>query len=327
MKRPRDWFTRRVIWPLQAAPVYLAFGLLGLLPVRLSSALCGWGARLLGPLLPVTIKARVNLNRAFPDKSRREISRIVRGVWENLGRTAGEYPHLRRMWDDSLRDQVDARGGIAAELEKAGAGEHITYRTARLEVVGIENFLRLLVDEGPAIIFSAHMGNWELLPLGAANFGAFISVVYRTPNNPYVARLIERMRGDMSELLPKGLQGAAATTRVLDQGGRLGFLIDQKQNGGIPVPFFGRPAMTGVTLARMVLKFGCPVYGAWVQRLGGNRFRITVTPPLEFPTTGDEKADVAAIMTEVNRVVEGWVRERPDQWLWLHNRWPKGTPS
>lgn len=93
-------------------------------------------------------------------------------------------------------------------------------------------------------------------------------------------------------------------------------------NDGIAVPFFGRPAMTAPALAQFALRFDCPVVPARVERLGGARFRLTIQPPLEIQKSGDRQADVLAAMTEVNRIIEGWVRDRPDQWLWLHRRWP-----
>jgi len=93
-------------------------------------------------------------------------------------------------------------------------------------------------------------------------------------------------------------------------------------NDGIPIPFFGRPAMTAPALAEFALRFDCPVVPARVERLRGARFRITLYPPMDLPRTGDRRADVVAIMTKINAVIEEWVRERPDQWLWLHNRWP-----
>jgi len=190
-------------------------------------------------------------------------------------------------------------------------------------VVGVEHIFDLEFDPRPAIIFSAHMGNWELMPLWSARLGMPAAVVYRTPNNPYVAGLIARIRAGMGTLLPKGVLGAVLSGKVLEDGGLLGILVDQKQNRGLAIPFFGRPAMTAPMLGRLALKFRCPVLGASVQRLDGQRFRITITPPLELPDSGDQAADVATLMTRVNATVEGWIRERPDQWMWIHRRWSK----
>jgi KDO2-lipid IV(A) lauroyltransferase len=99
-------------------------------------------------------------------------------------------------------------------------------------------------------------------------------------------------------------------------------LVDQKMNDGITVPFFGRPAMTAPAIARLGLRFQCPLLPIRVERLQGARFRLTVLPALDIVDTGDAAADVLSTMTRVNAVIESWVRARPEQWLWLHRRWP-----
>jgi len=99
-------------------------------------------------------------------------------------------------------------------------------------------------------------------------------------------------------------------------------LVDQKMNDGIPVPFFGRDAMTAPALARLALRFDCAVVPVRVDRLARARFRITAEPPLPLPRSGERARDTAALMRSVNAVLERWIRERPDHWLWLHRRWP-----
>ena len=99
-------------------------------------------------------------------------------------------------------------------------------------------------------------------------------------------------------------------------------LVDQKMNDGIAVPFFGRDAMTAPALAQFALKYDCPVVPVRVELLGGAYFRMTFYPALEIVPTDDRHADILRIMTEVNAIMESWIRDRPAQWLWLHRRWP-----
>jgi len=108
---------------------------------------------------------------------------------------------------------------------------------------------------------------------------------------------------------------------VEERGGHLGLLVDQHFGRGVVVPFFGRPVQVPATLAKLAYRFDCPVHGTRVERLGGARFRITITPPLVLPRSGDTQADVVTVMAEVMAMLESWVRERPEQWLWLHRRW------
>ncbi len=288
---------RFVLHPLEAAAALLLYCLLWVVPLDAASALGGWLGRSVGPRLGVSRRAVNNLRKTFPDMTPDEVSRIVKRVWDNFGRVAAEYPHLDRI-------KVYEPGG-------------------RVEIVGIEHFDRMRDDGKPGIFFSAHIGNWEVLALGATQRGLPLDRVYRAANNRLVEWVFRRGRSAVSgALIPKGPGGARHLLRSLRNGNHLAMLVDQKMNDGIAVPFLGRTAMTAPALAELALKFDCPVVPARVVRLEGARFRFIVEPPLEMPRTGDRKADVAALMTRVNEVIGDWVRETPEQWLWLHNRWP-----
>ena len=305
-----------------AAPLLLMFALMRFIPLSWASGTMGRLFRWIGPRLLYSRRMRTNLDIALPDLDNPARRKIICGSWENLGRLAGEMCHLDKIWEDRIYDEAAAIG-IEGFLAAANRHETITLKGERIEVVGAENFAHLQTGEGPALIFSPHMGNWELLPLFAARFGVFTSVVFRRPNNPFIARKIERMRAGMVSLIPKGFEGAIAAGRVMEAGGRLGFLVDQKQNRGLEIPFFGKPAMTGHTLAKLALDFDASIFGTCVIRLPRGRFRFIVTPALKYDRSGDTKADQTTIMTAVNRQVEAWVRAYPEQWLWQHRRWPK----
>jgi len=295
---------------------------LRLLPSSAASAIGGFVGRTLGPLLPYSGRATRNLRRIFPDMPAREQRRIVRGMWDNLGRVAAESARIRALWDPQINAAI-AELGAEKSLEALRTGETLTIEGGRIRIVGVENFVRLLSTRGPALIFVPHMGNWELLPVGAARFGVFTSVIFRRPNNPFLGRLVDRSRAGMVALLPKGYEGGAAAGRVMLEGGRLGLLVDQKQNRGVALDFLDQPAMTGLTLARFALRFDAPIFGACCRRRGGRNFTIEITPPLAVERTGDDAQDEKAIMQMVNDRIADWVRETPDQWLWLHRRWGK----
>lgn len=283
----------RVRMAAEGAVAHLAFALFRALPLDRASGVGGFLFRAIGPRLGVSRLARRNLAQAFPGKTPAEVDALLRGVWDNLGRTLGELPHL------------DA---IVAD---------------RVEVVGAEVLLGLRDDGRPGLFFSAHLANWEIAVYVAGRLGLKLHLFYRAANNPWTESLYRRVRGDAAAgLLPKGSRGARRALDLLGRGEHIGLLADQKMNDGIAVPFFGRPAMTAPALAQFALRFDCPVVPARVERLGGARFRLTIQPPLEIQKSGDRQADVLAAMTEVNRIIEGWVRDRPDQWLWLHRRWP-----
>lgn len=282
---------------LEAAGIVVALAFFRLLPLDAASALGGWLCRHIGPWLPVSRHAVRNLRRCFPEKPEAEIRRLLVAMWDNLGRVFGEYPHL---------------------------GHFRLYEPdSRVEVIGAENVDLLREDGKPGIFFSAHVGNWEIAALSVSRRGVPIALIYRAPNNPVVDALMRWARSRVvHETMPKGTEGARRALAILRDGGHLGMLVDQKMNDGIAVPFFGRPAMTAPAMAQFALRFGCPVVPVRVERIRGSRFRLTLHPPLEIAKTGDRHGDILALMTRVNAIIEGWIRERPEQWLWLHRRWP-----
>ncbi len=304
---------------LEAAGASLVIAIISVLPVDWASAFGGWLGRTIGPRFGISKRATRNLTRALPEMPAAEVETTIRAMWDNLGRTAAEYPHVGKFWD--ARVPEDREGLLAMIAGMREAGEAMFFAGERVEVAGLEHLERLLAHRGAALFFSAHLGNWEVLPCWAARVGIPISVVYRAPNNPYFAKILRRLRSDHGPLLPKGLQGALASVKVLEEGGRLGMLMDQKQNRGLAVPFFGRPAMTAPTIAKLALRYDCPIFGAWVQRLDGARFRITFAPPIEPRSGADEDAEIMAILVRINALLEDWIRARPDQWLWMHRRW------
>jgi Kdo2-lipid IVA lauroyltransferase/acyltransferase len=279
-----------------------AFRLVRALPIDRASNTGAAIARTFGPLLPVNRLGMDNLRHAFPEKSEAELKAILREVWDNLGRIAAEYPHLDQIWD---WDEANPGGG-------------------RVEATGMEYFTDLRDDGKPAIIFTAHLANWELPAVCAARHDLPTTAVYRTPNNAYVARrLLKIRRGTMGELLAAGSGQAVAfaMASVLEKGDHLGLLVDQRLTRGLKIDFFGRPASTNPILGRLARRFDCPVHGVRVVRLPGNRFRLDLTPPIELPRDDEGLIDPEGAMRVVNEIVEGWVRENPGQWLWLHNRW------
>jgi KDO2-lipid IV(A) lauroyltransferase len=292
-------FRRALRYPLEALGLVLGLGLFRLLPVDTASNLGGWLGRTLGPHLPVTRWARANLRLAFPDKPGSEIETVVRGMWDNLGRTAAEYPHLGRITAPaSGRVEVIDRSGPPPVQERVR----------------------------PGILVSGHLANWEILPVVAGRFGIDLAGIARLPNNPLVRPLVDRLRGVAGGArIPKGAEGAKQAIALLRRGGTLGILVDQKMNDGIEAAFFGRPAMTAAGPAQLALSLGCPLVPVRIERLGPARFRMTVHPPLAHPATGERQGDVAELTAALNRLLESWIAKRPQEWLWLHKRWPRGV--
>ena len=293
----RQWLPRDFTHRIEAVGAGLMFGLFRLLPLDAASAVGGWLGRLVGPPLGVTKRAQINLQRALPHLGAVEARRVMRGMWDNLGRVIAEYPHL-----DAFK---------------------VYDRDGRIEVVGGDIVDPLLAAGKPIIFISAHYGNWEIGTMAATQRGLDVAEVYRAANNPWVDRLIASYRGSIgSELIPKGVVAARRSLAAIRDGRHLAILVDQKMNDGIAVPFFGRDAMTAPAVAQLALRFDCAIIPARVERRAGARFRIVISPPIPVTRTGDRHADLLATMTAVNAEIESWIRARPEMWLWLHRRWP-----
>jgi KDO2-lipid IV(A) lauroyltransferase len=247
--------------------------------------------------LPPNRTARRNLKAAFPEKSGAEIEAILSGMWDNLGRTVAEYPHLKKF------DQV-------------GPG-------SRIEVNGAEHVDAILRVGQGVMILSAHLGNWEIMPMLGEMLGLDGATVVRPPNNPYVARWIARqraLRGPKDQIGKHS--GARRIFSQLRAGKAIYMLVDQRNDEGIAVDFFGRPTMTTPVPAALAMKTGARLLIAGNRRKGRSaRFEVTVMPGPEFVSTGDEDADTRSLTERFTAQVEAIIRSDPSQWLWIHRRW------
>ncbi len=296
---PRTALQRWLADPLEAMVLRLVLGLFRLLGPENASNLGGWLGRTIGPLLPLSERARRNLRLAMPELSKAEIDRIVRGTWENSGRVFGEMVHLERM---------------------AAAG--------RIETVPeeIEALQQIKADGLPLLLLGGHLANFELFTVLAPIHGFPLTAVYRAPNNPRADRIWRQLRGK-TNLLPKGPETLRAITKTMADGDNLALMIDQKLNEGIEVPFFGHPAMTNPLPAHFASRFKAPIIFGWAERLGPARYRVRTEriEPVE-PAERSGSAKRAAFYEttlRINEALEKRIREQPENWFWLHRRWGK----
>jgi len=276
------------------------FALLRRMSPERASNLVGGLARRVGPWLPEHRVGRRQLAASFPDRDAAWVESTLRDAWENLGRVAGEYVHLDRIWD--YDEHAPDAGRVTTDAGPV---------------------LELLRDDGqPALLFTAHLGNWELPAVAARRHGLPTAVAYRMPNNRAVAEQIVAIRAPlMGRLISTRRAGAFEMAAALERGEHLGMLVDQFFGRGPEITFFGRPTKANPTLARLARRFDCPVYGVRVIRRPGLRFHVTTTGPIDLPRDAEGLVDVAAATQAINSVIEGWVREEPGQWLWFHRRW------
>jgi KDO2-lipid IV(A) lauroyltransferase len=263
---------------------------------------CGRIMRALGPWLPEHRVGRANLVAAFPQWSAAEIARVLDGVWDNLGRVGVEFAHLDRLWNF---DPADPEAG------------RIEFSPGT-----IDRFLRLRDDGKPALVFAAHLANWELPAVAAAAYGLGTAVLYRPPNIAHVDRFVNDTRSlQMGKLIPTSLDAPVRMADALMSGIHVGMHVDQYYGRGVNVIFFGRPTLANPLIARLARRVDCPIHAVRAIRLPGHRFRIDLTEAIEPVREANGEIDIAATMQVMTSLIEGWVREHPEQWLWLHRRW------
>ena len=259
--------------------------------------------RKVGPLFKEHRLGRENLRLAFPEKSDAEIETILSGVWDNLGRIAIEFAHLDEF-------SVEGYGTPTADV--------ITYPPESKE-----RYERILASGKPTLGFAAHLANWEMPAVGAKLLGNRSAVLYRRPNISAISDLVIKLREPlMGDLIPTGLDAPVKLARLLQSGAHVGMLADQHYTKGVPVTFFGRPCLANPLIALLARQTEAPIHGARVVRKpDGNSFWGEVGEEVKPVRDADGRIHIQSTMQAITSVIEGWIREHPEQWLWLHRRW------
>ncbi len=282
---------------------YLLIGSLFILkyfPANIGFAFFSWLAKTFGPLVHRHKIALANLKAAYPEKTEEELHAIAVEMWENIGQFLAEYIFLDKIFD------------FDPHADKPGL----------IEVKGAEIFERLKNEKKPHIFFTAHTGNFELLPICAQSFGLNVTVLFRPPNNPYIAkRVLKARQTSMGHLVPSKAGAAWALAAKLAEGENVGMLVDQKFRRGVLGTFFNRPLKTNPLIIKLARQYDCDIYPARCIRLAGRRHRLELYERVKLPLDEKNEIDIAASTQKLNDIVESWVREYPGQWTWLHRRW------
>ena len=290
----RKFHERFIKDPLVGFIIIFLWFFFKILPLDIASFLGGLLGRSFKYIIPKKQKvALYNLKKCFPNKSDAERKKIAQNMWIHLGRMLGEMPHAKKI-------------------------------LKRITVYGMENREHIKNDGKGGFLASGHVGNWELAGPLTTSSGLPMHLVYRAANNPWIEKFIFQNRNFGGvQLIPKGAAGAKKMIELLKSGEHIGILCDQKLREGIDVPFFGHLAKTAPAVATLALKFDLPILPTRVVRDKGAHYSCYYSKPLELPNTGDKTVDTYEIMCKINKILEDWITERPEQWLWIHHRWDK----
>lgn len=269
---------------------------LALFPRKISLFLGKNMGRILYLLLPSRFNiARKNLIASFPEISEKKVKTIIKQCWENLGEGAADFVKMPKISKEELYSFVEPQGLVHLENSyQKGKG---------------------------ALIITAHYGAWELgakfWPLSRFN----TAVIARRVKNPYVNDLVTRIRSADGTKVILSRNGAREAIRWLRQGNLLAILIDHRvTEGSLQIPFLGRLASTTSLPGILALRYSIPVHPVHCWRQG-SKIKIQISPAMDFSDLAQSEEGIFEAACRMNKVVEDWIKERPEAWLWIHNRW------
>ncbi|MEQ1707366.1 MAG: lysophospholipid acyltransferase family protein [Terricaulis sp.] len=259
-----------------------------------------WGAGLVplvGSLTSAHKTALRNIAMAFPNEPDAWHREVRQGMWAEIGRMSGEFPHMGKFLDLYRNGDIDYQGRERIEAT-FGKG---------------------------AVFIGGHFTNWEVTSLCLAQTDPNCHFTYRPANNPIIDRYIVETRREFGLELQaaKGKEGGMGLLRSLAKGRSVALMNDQKYNAGLAAPLFGYDCMTADGPTRLALRFKVPLIPISGRRIEGQRFRVQVHEPIALDYDNPSDEAVLAGVKRINAFMEARIREAPAQWFWAHRRWPK----
>lgn len=293
---------------LEYYAVRLMLGAVGVFSLKTSMKFGKGVGKLIGSRLRgLRRAARRNLEIAFPDWTESERDKVAIGTFESLGRHLGFVSHFKRLNPEDIPKLV--------------------------EVVGKEHFDKAYAEGCGVLFFTGHFGSWEIFNLLPQAFGHGINILVRRIDNPLVENYVDKMRTRFGSITLDKTRSARAMFRVLEEGELLGILADLnvQEKEGVFVDFFGVPASTTTSIARLALKTGAvvvPAFAVWEE--SKQKYVVYLEPAVEYEKTEKADEEIKILTQKITHVVEKYVRKYPEQWLWIHKRWntrPAGEPN
>ena len=275
--------------------LFCIFKIIGL---RNASDLGSILGKYIGPLFRSKDITKQNIKIGLGKMDEKKETEIINGMWSNIGRTFAEYIFLKDF-----------------KFNKTNF-DHI-------KINGINYLNEIKENNEPAIFYSGHFANFELMAMELDKFGIKCAAIYRPLNNFFLNPFIEylRMKYICPNQIPKGRRGIREIIHKIKDGYSIALMVDQRVSEGLKIPFFNKPAYTTTIPAQLVLKYNCKLVPIFLERKEGANFEMTIHKPYKIQKTGNDEDDTKNITLKINQIIEKMILKNPKQWIWSHNRW------
>ena len=254
--------------------------------------------RVIGPLFRSKNIIKQNIKNGLGEVDKNRETEIINGMWSNIGRTFAEYVFLKDFkFNKTNFDHIKING---------------------------TNYLNKVKNNNePAIFYSGHFANFELMAMELDKFGIKCAAIYRPLNNFFLNPLMEylRMKYICPNQIPKGRMGIREIISKVKDGYSIALMVDQRVSEGPRTLFFNKPAHTTTIPAQLALKYNCKLVPISLERKEGPNFEMTIHEPYKIEKTGNDEEDTKNITLKINQVIEKMILKNPKQWIWSHNRW------
>ena len=284
---------KNIIYFFQFIIIIFSFLLFKILRFKLSSAIGGKIFEIIGPIFRSNILINKNIKKAFPNLSEKNLEQIKSKMWNNYGRTFAEYMFIKNF------------------------RKH--YNHPNITIEGKEELDKIKKNNLPVIFISGHFANFELMAMSIEKLGINLCTIYRPLNNKFLNIIMENIRKNFicKKQIKKGISGIREIIKLRKNNFSIALMIDQRVSEGIKVNFFNEKASTTTIPAQLVKKFNMPVVPVFIERFENINFKINFHKPIYF----NNNETTENITIKLNKILEKMILQRPEQWIWTHNRW------
>ena len=278
---------------LQFLLTIIFFGIFKILGPRKSSNISGILFEKIGPLFRSKKLIHSNIKKAIPNIDNDNLKLITKSMWNNYGRIFAEYIFISQFRIGKLESKIKIEGHEILD-----------------EIVKLDK---------QVVFISGHLSNFELMAMCLEKNGIKLSAIYRPLNNIFLNYIMEKIRNKYicKYQIKKGIGGIKKLIKLMKNNFSAALMIDQRVSQGILSNFFKKPALTTTIPAQLVKKFNIPVVPIYIERIDEIEFKIVINKPIVF----NENSSIQKITDDLNLILEKMILEKPDQWIWSHNRW------